>query len=163
MHSQKKKKKKVLCRHETQLCSAWAVGFPLLPAPLDSYQKDWKLSIPNEKQNIFIIKFEMFKCNWLLADFKVCLSDPHAAKPMRYKQWWSDAGWGWCYMWLYQNLHWVGLQLSPRLLIPPEHREAISAVREWGQLLICSFLLSSDESSVENIGYTAVSCWHLCH
>lgn len=76
--------KRALCRHKTQLHYAWAVGFPLLPAPLDSYQEVWKLHIPNEKQKIFIIKSEMFQCNWLLADFKVCLSDPHAAKPTQY-------------------------------------------------------------------------------
>lgn len=74
-----------LCWHKTQLHYAWAVGFPLLPAPLDSYQEAWKLHIPNEKQKMFIIKSDLFKCNWLLADFKVCFSDPHAAKPRQYK------------------------------------------------------------------------------
>lgn len=89
------RQKRELCQHKTQLHYAWAVGFPLLPAPLDSYQEAWKLHIPNEKQKIFIIKSELFKCILLLAGFKVCFSDPHATKPTQGRWWWSSSGWGW--------------------------------------------------------------------
>lgn len=153
--------KRALCRHKTQLHYAWAVGFPLLPAPLDSYQEVWKLHIPNEKKKIFIIKSEMFQCNWLLADFKVCLSDPHAAKPTQYKQWWSGSGWGWWYMWLYQNLHWICFLLSPRQLIHLK-RWLLPSEAEGG-FLICSILLSLAGRSVENIGYMTDSVPRLCH
>lgn len=150
--SAKKKKKKIL--------SAQDVGFPLLPAPLDSYQEVWKLHIPNEKQNIFVIKFEMFKCNLLLTDFKVCLSDPHAAKPLQYKKW-SDSNWGWCYIWLYQNLLWVCFLLSPRLLIHPEYERQFLPSEGW--LLNLLFPAEFSWKLIENIVYMPGSCWHLCH